>query len=580
MILMGKTVISLWKEVISVYNKIKYRIEIIKQIFPHIRGVRKFFWLLGMLSVFSMFIGIVTPQIYKLFVDKIILGWQIDMLVVVIIGYIGLFIADTICSYLSNYASNRLINRLLIKIRHKILNNFLTMPMTDMERMDSGDLQMRIDDDTNRIAGFPAAQIINYIVSYISLIVIAVLLFTIEWRLALFSIVIIPFTFFIDHIVSKKEMYLHEFNRDNDQKMWSWMQNSIAGWKEIKALNLQKHEVRTFAGYLHNFARFYSHWIYYWTARALVIPKIKDDFLMQFALYFFGGLLIINGSLTISSLLVFMLYYKMLSDKVNTVSSLDADLQSGKPYYERVLHELKEDNKGKRKNLLPEKMVNTNTIMLEDVTFCYPDTKVNVLENFNLKIGAGERVAITGKSGAGKTTVGKLMMGFISAQSGIVSFSDINIDEIDQCYLYKQIGYVMQENLLFNLSIRENLLLAKPNATDAELNDACQKACILEFVNTLPEGYNTLIGERGVKLSGGQRQRIVLARLFLRDVNVFIFDEATSSLDQYSENIIHEAIKTIGRDKTIIVIAHRESSIALCDKRVHISEVPSLQSSQ
>jgi len=550
------------------YKKNKYRIQIIKQIFPHTKGVKKFFWLLSLLSLFSMLAGLITPQFYKIFVDKVILGGQIKLLIIVIAGYLGLFAFDTLVAYLSNYASNRLINRLFFKIRHKILGNFLTMPMTELEKENPGNLQMRIDDDTNQLADFPSAHIINYVVSYISLIITAILLFTIEWRLALFSILVIPLTFFIDHVVSKREMYLHEFNRENDQKMRSWMQNSIAGWKEIKALNLQKYEVRTFASYLHNFTRFYSRWIYYWTARVLVIPKIKDEFLMQFALYFFGGLLIINERLTIGSLLVFMLYYKMLSDNVNAVSKSDADLQSNKPYYERISHELEQNNKVRRKNLLPTSQ--TNTIDLSNVTFRYPDTEFNILENFNLSIQAGERIAVIGKSGAGKTTLIKLIMGFISADGGKVSISNTDINDIDLHYLYKQIGYVMQENLLFNLSIRENLILAKSNASDSQLEEACKKACILDFIESLPDKYETIIGERGVKLSGGQRQRIILARLFLRDVNVLIFDEATSSLDQYSESIIHEAIDAIGRDKTIIVVAHRESSIALCDRVVEL----------
>ena len=129
-------------------------------------------------------------------------------------------------------------------------------------------------------------------------------------------------------------------------------------------------------------------------------------------------------------------------------------------------------------------------------------------------------------------------------------------------------GYVMQENLLFNTTIRENLIYGKSGASENDMIEACKKAYIYDFIEGLPNGLDTVIGERGIKLSGGQRQRIVLARLFLRDVDIFIFDEATSALDQYSENIVHDAIKNIAQDKTIIVVAHRESSIRLCDRKI------------
>lgn len=185
-------------------------------------------------------------------------------------------------------------------------------------------------------------------------------------------------------------------------------------------------------------------------------------------------------------------------------------------------------------------------------------------------INSGERVAITGKSGAGKTTVLELLMGMLRPSGGHVFFSGIDTRDISLEAMHCRIGFVMQENVLFNTSIRENLYYGKEKATGEELEEACRKAFIWDFIDNLPMGLDTVVGERGVKLSGGQKQRIVLARLFLRDVNVFIFDEATSALDQYSESIIHDAIKNISKEKTIIVVAHRKSSLSLCDRVVEL----------
>jgi len=223
-----------------------------------------------------------------------------------------------------------------------------------------------------------------------------------------------------------------------------------------------------------------------------------------------------------------------------------------------------------KQGIIPDE---SNSIALSNVSFSYPDTDKLILKDFNLSINKGERIAIVGKSGSGKTTLLKLITGMLDPTSGKVMFSGIDLKNIDMQVMHERIGFVMQENILFNTSIRENLFYGKNNACENELIEACKSAGIWKFIISLPEGLNTIIGEKGVKLSGGQRQRIVLARLFLQDVAVYILDEATSALDQFSENIVQDAINNIAKDKTIIVVAHRKSSIKLCDRVVHIPEI-------
>ena len=320
--------------------------------------------------------------------------------------------------------------------------------------------------------------------------------------------------------------------------------------------------------YAHNFAEFFGRWINYWVARILVIPKIKDEFLMKFALYFFGGLLIMRGEMTIGTLLVFAMYYHLQSGSIRTVSATDAELQSNRPFYDRVIQELSSVQHVVRGTEIPEN--ESNDISMKNVVFSYDSSLPPVIEQLSLDIKRGERVALVGRSGSGKTTVLKLMTGMLSPDSGSVLFSGMDIRKIKEHFLYGKIGFVLQENVLFNITIRENLRLACPGASERRLEEACRKACIDEFIHAQPKGYDTVIGEKGIKLSGGQQQRLVLARLFLRDVDVMIFDEATSSLDQYSESIVHDAISATGRDKTVVIVAHRESSIALCDRVIRV----------
>jgi len=546
-------------------NKIKYRLKVLKVLFPYAKGVRRFFVLNLALSIISMLLGFINPQFYKIFIDEVILAGNISKIIVVIIGYLGIFFIGVALGYLKNYSSYTLVNTTVYRVKHKIFMGLFSLPFSQYEKMSIGDMKMRLEDDTGQVGNFADAQSIGYLISYATLIISAIWLFVIDWRLAAFSIVAIPLTFWLDHIISKRERVLNDANRENDQKMSSWLHTSIQGWREVKALNLALNQKRQFVRFQHNYALYFAKWINYWTARVLVIPKIKDEFFMRFGLYFIGGFLIISGHMKISDLLVFAMYYGMLSGAINSVSSADADLQSNMPYTNRLLEELSNADIITHDSIVPD---SSNIIELKGVCFTYPDSENEVIHNLDLRINKGERVAITGKSGCGKTTLLKLITGMIEPTNGDAFFSGISIREIDLGEMHSRIGFVMQENRLFNATIRENLLYGKENANENELRDACEKAYILSFINGLPDGFDTVIGERGIKLSGGQRQRLLLARLFLRDVSIFIFDEATSALDQYSENIVHDAIRSIAEDKTIIVVAHRESSIRLCDRKI------------
>ncbi|HEY5588719.1 MAG TPA: ABC transporter ATP-binding protein [Candidatus Paceibacterota bacterium] len=552
-------------------RKIKYRLFFIKEIIPYCGGIKRFFLLNFILSIAGMILCFINPFFYKIFINDVLLGGKFSKITIVIVGYLSIFTINTLIGYIKNFANNHMTNHVTFRVKFKLWRGLFKQNFSTYEHMSIGDMKMRLDDDIGQISVFSGRQSIDYVISYFTMIGSLAFLFIIQWQLAIFSIIAIPLTFWFDNIISKREAKLNNSNRENDQKFSSWLYTSVQGWREIKALNLQKHERHQYIRYLHISAVNFAKWINYWTTRVLVIPKIKDQFLMQFSLYFIGGLLIINGNLTIGSLLVFVQYYGMLSGAIVNVSSSDAELQGAMPFYDRIMTELRKSSPKIKQKIKP--IAGENSILFKNVCFTYPCSEKEVINNMSFIINDGERVAITGSSGCGKTTVLKLMTGMIEATSGIITFADIDLKEIDLSVMHRHIGFVMQDNMLFNTSIRENLLYGKLDATDCELKNVCKKAYIYDFINSLPDKYDTIIGEKGIKLSGGQRQRIVLARLFLRDVDVFIFDEATSALDQYSESIIHDAIKDIGKDKTIIVVSHRQSSVDLCDRKIVMGDV-------
>lgn len=187
--------------------------------------------------------------------------------------------------------------------------------------------------------------------------------------------------------------------------------------------------------------------------------------------------------------------------------------------------------------------------------------KKNVLEHINFQIRKGERVAIIGKSGSGKSTLIKLMAGILIPTEGKILLSGIDLKKIELSSLYKSIGFVMQDSLLFNDTIEENLRYGKEEASMEEIYNACHKAGIYDDIKKMPEGLKTVIGERGEKLSGGQRQRLILARLFLQDKEILVIDEGTSGLDKKTENIVFDSLRAIQKDKTVIVVTHKEESL-------------------
>lgn len=552
------------------FNKNRYRFKILSKVKYYAVGVKRFFFLNAFLSLIVMLLNFLTPVVYKLFIDDVIIQKKIENLLIVIVGYLLIFTVNTLIGYAKKYSTNRLVNRVIFKVKFNIWNEYFKRHFTFYEKQSIGDMKMRLDDDVVYLSQFANVQTIDYIISYITMVVALILLFIIEWHLALFALFAIPLTFYVDHLVSKREKVLNEENRENQQKMSTWLHNTVQGWREVRALNLEKHEQIRYVRFLHLYALYFGKWINYWVIRVLVLPRIKEEFFMKFTLYFIGGLLIINEHLTIGVLLLFVKYYELLSKSVQNLSKTDAELQNSMHMSDRLLEELDRVSRQSDKKSLPKH--ETNRIIFNDVAFSYSEDKKNVLKNISFEITSGERVAIIGKSGCGKTTILKLMVGMLRPTSGNVSFSNVDMFEINEKYLYGKIGFVMQENMLFNMSLRDNLSFGRRHITDDELEVACKKACIYDLILDAPNGYDTIIGEKGLKLSGGQRQRIILARLFLRDVDVFIFDEATSALDQYSESIIQDTISNIEKRKTIIVVAHRQSSISICNRILHIEE--------
>lgn len=549
------------------FHLLKYRGNALRKMMPYAKGTKRFFLTNLFLSVVLITADFIVPLCYKEFIEETIIRGRIETFLPIAVSYVVLHLLVVGTQYWKNYNNNRIRNRVTFRVKHMMWRNLFRKEFSEYEHQSIGDVKMNLEDDVAALANFSGYYTIDYLIHLVTLLACTAILFTMEWRLALFSIVCIPLTVGIDMILSKREMELNGEQRENNQRMNTWLYSSLQGWKEIKALHLENRQRLVFTQYMKKYALYYAKWINYWTMRALILPKLRNEFFMRFGLYFLGGLLVMKGKMTIGALLVFATYFEMLMNSVMQVSTIDADLQGKRVYVDRLFSVLEQEFP-KESGVAPERI---ESIRLRGIRYGYPG-KEEVLRDVNLSIRSGERVAIVGKSGCGKTTLLKIMVGMLHADAGTVEYSGIDSNTVRLSTVHKRIGFIMQSSPLYHMSIRDNLLLGNREATEEELKEACEKACILEFIQSLPEGFDTIIGEGGSKLSGGQKQRIILARTFLRDVDVLLFDEATSALDQYSEKIINDAIANVGKDKIVIIVAHRESSIQLCNRVIRLDE--------
>lgn len=251
------------------------------------------------------------------------------------------------------------------------------------------------------------------------------------------------------------------------------------------------------------------------------------------------------------------------------MSASDANLQSEMPHYERILKHLdSEETVDEDGNVMPERY----DISFENVAFGYSNTSKNIFNDLSFCIREGDRVGFYGESGAGKSTLIKLMTGQLEPDGGNIKYGDVPLKRICKRKLYEKIAYISQEAKLYGESVLENLLTGNADASMEEVEEACRRACIYDFIMSLPDGFDTEIGENGALLSGGQRQRMLLAKALLRDADIYILDETTSALDNQVEEHIKESLQNLPGNKTVIVVAHKERFLEICDYVVRIGE--------
>jgi len=471
---------------------------------------------------------------------------------------LGLYIVQAAANHYVIYQGHMMGVRMERDMRAQLFEHYEKLSFSYYDKNNTGQAMSRIVADLFDISEFAHHGPENIFISFVKILGSFAFMAAIEWRLALILLTVV-----IAMIVFRTLMRrgMHDASKDNRKRLGAineTLQDSFSGVRIVQAFGNEEVESEKFS--VGNEAFVDSKRVYYTVmARYFCFNKFAIGMLYAAALVF-GGLFIAHGSMTPADLTLFAIYIAVFVNPILTLIEFQETMQKGLTGFERFLEIIETEPEIKDAPDAQPLKDPKGDIIYKDVSFRYNDNE-EVLEHVDLTIPAGSSVALAGPSGGGKTTICSLLPRFYDIDSGSITIGGQEVSKMTLASLRKAIGIVQQEVYMFGGTVRENIEYGKPGASIEEIIDAAKKAKIHDFVMSLPNGYDTIVGERGARLSGGQKQRISIARVFLKNPPILIFDEATSALDNESEAYIRESLRELAKGRTTITIAHRLSTI-------------------
>lgn len=408
---------------------------------------------------------------------------------------------------------------------------------------------------------FVIRNIIHFSNGILKLVILTVLLFLINWRIGLFIIIASPFSVYINVVFGRKNKEYGKFQREHYSSYIGWLYEIIRSFSDIRILGAQNKSKKEFH---HRNKTIFE--VNKKSAVAILTSNNIISFinlLVRLTIYAFAGYMATRNNITIGTLLIIISYYDILTEQIWWTSNAYIDSQRRVPYIKSICDYLNTPKEISRQGSQVLRITNGD-IIFNSVNFSYHNS-TTLFQKLSLRIRGGKKTAIVGGSGSGKSTLAYLLLAIYQPSDGkiMVDGNDLSLCSLKS--IRSNVGLVSQDILLFATTIRENILMGNQEATEDDLIEACKKAELWEYIESLPKKLDTFIGENGQDLSGGEKQRIAIARIYIRNPSIIIFDEATSSLDKKTEQAIHAAWKNILQNKTSIVIAHKLSSVYLCD---------------
>lgn len=475
-----------------------------------------------------------------------------------------IFLANAIFSFLRIYLFEIVTQKGLALLREKTYTNLIKLPIQFFNTRRVGELNSRISADISLLQTTFTTSIAEFLRQILTILGGIIMLSTISGKLTIFMLAVVPIIALIAYFFGRFIGKLSKQTQDIIAESNTVVEETLQGINVVKAFANEVFEINRYKLSINKIVK-----ISLANARfrgAFVSFIIFGLFGAIIGVIWYGLLLKESGEITQGDLLSFVIYTVFVGASFGGIADVYAQLVKATGATENLLDIIEEAPEEINTTSTHEKFDLVGNIEFKEIAFSYPNRAENeVIKSVSLKINQGEKIAFVGQSGAGKSTLVSLLLRFYEVTKGEISINNVNINEYNLTNLRENIAIVPQEVMLFGGTIKENILYGKPNSTDVDVEEAAKKANAHDFISSFPEGYKTLVGERGIQLSGGQKQRIAIARAVLRNPKILILDEATSSLDSESESLVQEALEKLMIGRTSIIIAHRLSTIKNVD---------------
>ena len=506
---------------------------------------------------------LMPPLFQKEIIDEIITARNLKYLGVMITALIGVYALNQLIQIGDNYVRHALGEKFIFDLRVRLYAYLQKLSLSFFERTSTGELMSRVTNDLSALEHFVTHGSALTAVDFLRLIGGVIILFVLDYRLAALVMIPVPILALAFRHYNTRIRPVYRRVRARLGDINAKLQDNLSGIRVIQAFAREDLEYKRFSRESERYYQARVKGIRYWS---VFFPAIRFFGAMGTVIVLgVGSIMVVNGQLTLGTLVAFLAYITTIYDPINRLTEVDNIFQEAIAAGERIFELLDEVTEVKDAPNAIDLPAIQGELIFDQVHFRYGEGD-QVLHAINFTMAPGEMVALVGPSGAGKTSIANLICRFYDPFKGHVSVDSYNLRNIKLSSLRRQVAVVLQDSFLFNNTIAENLYYGKPDATEDELIAAARAANAHEFIMQLPDGYDTEIGERGVRLSGGQKQRLALARAILADPRILILDEATSSVDAEAEYLIQQALERVLKGRTALVIAHRLSTIRNADK--------------
>ena len=535
-------------------------IRLVRYLKPYRVRLGAAFMCSGLVAAFSgAYAWLVKPVLDEIFINK-----NESLLLILPLALFVVAVLKSAFNYGQNYLMNYVGNQVITDIRQELFGKLIRLPVPYHDVNTSGRLVSRVVNDVTLMANAVAGVLKDIFQQGLTFLAMMGVIFYQNWRLGSLSVIVIPLAVFTMVRMGKRLRALAASGQERMGDMASTLQEMLSGIRMVKAYGREESEAARFQQSNRSFLST--------TMKAIQVSSLGSSHMEVIgvvgvaAIIWYGGFLVINGSMTPGEFFSFLTAMFMAYTPIRKLSGSNNLIQQALAAAERVFGvlDLKTEQEAEKGRLELPRIA--QSVTFDDVTFHYESQSVPALKDINLTIRAGEMVALVGSSGSGKTTLVNLMPRFYEPTAGRILIDGIDIQSYTLRSIRLQMGMVSQDVVLFDDSVRNNIAFGQEDATDEEIVQAAQLAYAHDFVERLPEGYRTVVGEKGVKLSGGERQRLAIARAILRDPPLLILDEATSALDTESERVVQLALTNLMKNRTTVVIAHRLSTIQQADR--------------